>query len=158
MKKSLHENMTKFYNNHTRQNLKKSLNENMTKFYNKHKSWSLKSLHKYDNILKHRKNCECCPVSQLIVRKQRLSWIQVLNCLYCNQCLKCPDIAKVFLVRSGHLITLNKYHKGHKSLESHLEWQGHLLVLRCSGQLKRQFQGPEWDHTQLSLQARGTSI
>ena len=33
---------------------------------------------------KNRKNCECCPVSQLIVRKQRLSWIQVLNCLYCN--------------------------------------------------------------------------
>ena len=26
---------------------------------------------------------------------------------------------KVFLVRSGHLITLNKCHKGHKSLESH---------------------------------------
>ena len=33
--------------------------------------------------------CECCPVSQLIVRWQRLSWIQVLNCQYCNQCLKC---------------------------------------------------------------------
>ena len=39
--------------------------------------------------VKHRKNCECCPVSQLIVRKQRLSWIQVLNCQNCNQCLKC---------------------------------------------------------------------
>ena len=38
---------------------------------------------------KHRKNCECCPVSQLIDRKQRLSLIQVLNCQYCNQCLKC---------------------------------------------------------------------
>ena len=37
---------------------------------------------------KHRKNCECCPVSQLIVRKQRLSWIQVLNCQNCNLCLK----------------------------------------------------------------------
>ena len=29
---------------------------------------------------KHRKNCECCPVSFLIFRSQRLSWIQVLNC------------------------------------------------------------------------------
>ena len=37
---------------------------------------------------KHRKNCECCPVSLLIVRQQRLSWIQVLNCQNCNQCLK----------------------------------------------------------------------
>ena len=41
------------------------------------------------NILKHRKNWECCPVSQLIVRYQRLSWIQVLNCQNCYQCLKC---------------------------------------------------------------------
>ena len=38
---------------------------------------------------KHRKNCECCPVSQLIVRSQRLSWIQVLNCQNCSKCLKC---------------------------------------------------------------------
>ena len=39
--------------------------------------------------LKHRKNCECCPVSQLIVRSQTLSWIQVLNYQNCSQCLKC---------------------------------------------------------------------
>ena len=38
---------------------------------------------------KHRKNCECCPVSLLIVRKQRLSEIQVLNCQNSNQCLNC---------------------------------------------------------------------
>ena len=38
---------------------------------------------------KHRKNCECCQVSRLIVWYQRLSWIQVLNCQNCNQCLKC---------------------------------------------------------------------
>ena len=38
---------------------------------------------------KHRKNCECCPVSLLIVRKQRLSRIQVLNCQNSNQCLNC---------------------------------------------------------------------
>ena len=38
---------------------------------------------------KHRKNCECCPVSLLIVRNQRLSWIQVLNCQNSNQCLNC---------------------------------------------------------------------
>ena len=35
-------------------------------------------------LSKHRKNCECCPVSQLIVRSRRLSWIQ-----NCSQCLKC---------------------------------------------------------------------
>ena len=28
-------------------------------------------------------------MSQLIVRSQRLSWIQVLNCQNCSQCLKC---------------------------------------------------------------------
>ena len=32
-------------------------------------------------LLKHRKNCECCPVWLLIVRSQWLSWIRVLNCL-----------------------------------------------------------------------------
>ena len=40
-------------------------------------------------MCKHRKNCECCPVSQLNVKKQRLSWIQVLNCQNCKQCLNC---------------------------------------------------------------------
>ena len=34
---------------------------------------------------KHCKNCECCPVSLLIVRSQWLSWIQVLNCLKCQR-------------------------------------------------------------------------
>ena len=34
---------------------------------------------------KHRKNCKCCPVSLSIVRSQWLSWIQVLNCLNCQQ-------------------------------------------------------------------------
>ena len=38
---------------------------------------------------KHRKNWECCPVSLLIVRSSRLSWIQILNFQNCNQCLKC---------------------------------------------------------------------
>ena len=38
------------------------------------------------NIKKHRKNYECCPVSLslLIVRSQRLSWIQVLNWIVIN--------------------------------------------------------------------------
>ena len=36
----------------------------------------------------HRKNCECCPVSLLIVRSQRLSWIQILNCHHCPKCHK----------------------------------------------------------------------
>ena len=31
---------------------------------------------------KHRKNCEYCPVPQLNIRWQRLSWIQILNCQY----------------------------------------------------------------------------
>ena len=42
-----------------------------------------------DRQKKTRKNCECCPVSLLIVRQQRLSNIQVLNCQTCNQCPKC---------------------------------------------------------------------
>ena len=44
---------------------------------------------------KHRKNCECCPVSLLNVRSQRLSWIQVLNCQNCNQCLKGHSLSKL---------------------------------------------------------------
>ena len=40
---------------------------------------------------KHRKNCECCPVSLFIVRKQRMSWIHVLNCQNSNQCLNCQN-------------------------------------------------------------------
>ena len=56
---------------------------------------------------KHRKNCECCPVSHFIVRKQRLSWIQVLNCQNRNQCLNCRKST---------------------------QWQG--LLLSCCGQLK----------------------
>ena len=35
-------------------------------------------------IIKHCKNCECCPVSLLIVKQQRLSWIQGLNCQNCK--------------------------------------------------------------------------
>ena len=42
---------------------------------------------------KYRKNCECCPVSQLSVRYQRLSCIQAPNCQNCNQCLKCHKSA-----------------------------------------------------------------
>ena len=35
---------------------------------------------------KHRKNCECCPVSLLIVRSQWLmSWSQVLHCRKCKK-------------------------------------------------------------------------
>ena len=46
---------------------------------------------KEKNIWKkdHRKNCQCWSVSLLIVRCQRLSWIQFLDCQNCNQCLKC---------------------------------------------------------------------
>ena len=38
--------------------------------------------------VKHCKNCKCCSVSLLIARSQWLSGIQVLNCQYCNHCLK----------------------------------------------------------------------
>ena len=33
------------------------------------------------DLIKHRKNCECCPVSLFIVRSLWLSWLEVLNCL-----------------------------------------------------------------------------
>ena len=33
-----------------------------------------------DVKIKHCKNCKSCPVSLLIVRSQRVSWIQVINC------------------------------------------------------------------------------
>ena len=45
-------------------------------------------------MTKHRKNCECCPVSLLIVKSQRLSWIQVLNCQNCNH-LKGHNLSKL---------------------------------------------------------------
>ena len=37
-------------------------------------------------LLKHCKNCECCPVSLQIVTKQRLSWIQDIDCQNFKQC------------------------------------------------------------------------
>ena len=49
------------------------------------------------SVSNHRKNCECCPVSLLIVRQQRLSWIQVLNCQNCNQYLKCHRSLRLLL-------------------------------------------------------------
>ena len=58
-------------------------------FTNNHIFRNGNNVRKWATLTKHRKNCECCPVSQLIVRKQRLSWIQVLNCQNCSQCLKC---------------------------------------------------------------------
>ena len=48
----------------------------------------------YENgsiYFKHRKNCECCPVSLLNVRLQILSTIKVLNWQNCSQCLKCHN-------------------------------------------------------------------
>ena len=39
----------------------------------------IRVMRKHDLTNKHCKNCECCPVPQLTVRLQRLSWIQVLN-------------------------------------------------------------------------------
>ena len=61
---------------------------------------------------KHRKNCECCPVSLFIARKQRLSWIQVLNFQNCNQCLKCHKLL-------GLSLSL--------SLSLSFCWSGHVL-------------------------------
>ena len=59
--------------------------------------WYWTTDHKTAKMLKkHRKNCECCPVSQSIVRYQRLSGIQVLNCKNCNQCLNCHKSAGLF--------------------------------------------------------------
>ena len=61
-----------------------------TRIDQKPENWKLKQTEKENRklITKHHKNCECCPVSLLIVRSQRLSWIQVLNCQNCSQCLK----------------------------------------------------------------------
>ena len=55
---------------------------------------------KYQWCQWHRKNCECCPVSLLIVRHQRLSWIQVLNWQNCNKCLKCHKCLGLSLLLS----------------------------------------------------------
>ena len=50
--------------------------------------WTLNCWNWYQSE-KHRKKCECSPVSLLNVRQQRLSRIQVLNCQHFNQYLKC---------------------------------------------------------------------
>ena len=88
---------------------------------------------------KHRKNCECCPVSLLIVRSQWLSWSQVLNCLKCRKIHTPCHVSVVvsvfvfvfvfvivwvvvfWLVRSCIIITLIICPKGHKSLWSLFE-------------------------------------
>ena len=63
-----------------------------------------------DEIFKHSKNCECCPVSLLIVRSHRLSWFQVprisfakiLNFVLiinknqsCQKCWNCPKLPNI---------------------------------------------------------------
>ena len=68
-------------------------------------------------VVKHRKNCECCPVSLLIVRQQRMSWIQVLNCKNCNQCLKCHKSLGLSLS-----LSLSVY----LSLSLSFFWSGHV--------------------------------
>ena len=91
------------------------------------------------NQCKHRKNCECYPVSLLIVRSQWLSWSQVLNCLKCKQFhIPCHVsvmvsvfvfvfvfvtvwVIVIWLVRSCIIITLIICLKGHKSLWSLFE-------------------------------------
>ena len=40
------------------------------------------------NVLKHRKNCECCPRHSLFKGHNVNVKIAVLNCQKCNQCLK----------------------------------------------------------------------
>ena len=89
-------------------------------------------------IQKHCKNCECCPVSQLIVSEQRLSLIQALNCFVsivisvanvtspydCSirEHPKCHIITANQMSQLSQvsclLITLIKCLKGHKSLGS----------------------------------------
>ena len=99
-------------------------------FYND--SYQLKRLSLFD--FKHRKNCECCPVSLLIVRQKdcykiRFSIVRIVisvsnvtslwDCLchcLCNcLCLCICHCHCIFLVRSCPLITLIKCLKGHKS-------------------------------------------
>ena len=66
---------------------------------------------------KHHKNCECCPVSQLILRYQRLSWIQVLNCQNCifkmvKNCLNCQKLSKIVkIVQNCHQIFHKNFHQ-----------------------------------------------
>ena len=60
-------------------------------FFHTGRSFGFQILHpeiSENTLNKHCKNCEFCPVSLSIVRLQRLSWIQVLHCQNCNQCLK----------------------------------------------------------------------
>ena len=94
-------------------------------------------------LVKHRKNCKCCPVSLLIVRSQWYTWIQVHNCLKCKQFTQVHTPSHVsvrvhlfvfdfvffivwvivfWLVRSCLLINLIRYLKSHKSLGSLFEY------------------------------------
>ena len=67
---------------------------------------------------KHRKNCECCPVSQLIDRYQRLSRIQVLNCQNCNQCLKCHKFPGLSFQNCQKLSQLSQLSKIDKNVQN----------------------------------------
>ena len=50
---------------------------------------------------KHCKNCECCPVSLLIVKTQRLSGIQVLNFSKMSKLSKFVKIVKIFNLKKN---------------------------------------------------------
>ena len=54
---------------------------------------------------RHRKNCECRPLSPPVVGQQRLSWILILNCKNYNQCLNCyksVGLSHVAIVSAHH--------------------------------------------------------
>ena len=100
---------------------------------------------------KHRKNCECCPVSLLIVMSQWLSWIQVLHCPKwrqfhtCSQamsCLLCHGLCIcLFFVfglsnRLCFLIILGLYLS--LSLSLSFFWSGHVCLSLWSNVLKVQ--------------------
>ena len=76
-----------------------------------------------DTSPKHRKNCECCPVSQLIVRSQNLSWIQFLNCQNCSQNV----FVFVFVNFFGHV--MSSHHSEQMSQRSHVS---RIALRRCS--------------------------
>ena len=63
--------------------------------------------------------CEFCPVLFLIVRSQWLSWIQILNCPNCMQCLKGHKYLRLSLSLLLLLLLL--------SLSLSFCWSGHVF-------------------------------
>ena len=82
------------------------------------------------SVLKHCKNCKCCPRHSLFKGHKVIVDIVVLNCQQCNQCLKCQV--------SSH----NKFQKN-VIKNCHQKFSSKIVIKNCHQKLSKMSQGSQ---------------